>query len=96
LENIIDFTSFDELENWRSGLNNFIIEGRDNGEDWGNVMLSDIVCGKLISEWFNHKRSRKRQSMNSFILEYFVTKFPTRELSLSMLKDFVVTLKSHF
>lgn len=58
LENIINFTNFDELENWRSSLNNFIIEGRDLGQDWGNVVLSDLLSSRLVSEWFIHKERR--------------------------------------
>lgn len=96
LENIIDFTSFDEIENWNSSLNNFIIEGRDLGVEWGNVIISDIISSKLVSEWESHQKRKPLRTLKEFILEYFITNFPTRNLSLQLLKDFLITLKSHF
>jgi hypothetical protein len=54
VENIIDFNNFDELVNWNSSLNNFIIEGRDMGQEWANVLISDITSVKIVADWFDH------------------------------------------
>lgn len=96
LENIMNFQNFDEIKNWKGSLNTFIMDGRDLGEEFGNVLISQICSEKVVIDWFEHKKSRQCMGLRDYLLQYFVTKFSVRDLSIQMLKDFVVTLKTHF
>jgi len=71
----------------------FIMDGKEQSEEWASVLITDIMMRKLEDDYNCWENKQPLMPLNKFILEYFLEKFVSNSLSLTLLKDFLMTLK---
>lgn len=56
LEDLSNFAEFDDITNYFTNLNSFIIEGKKQNTEWAMVIITDILNSKLIADYHDFKK----------------------------------------
>ena len=96
VKDIIEMPESQDTESYFTSVNSFMVGGQVKSKDWLNPLMSDILSQKSWADYQDFRANRKLIPLKQYVLEYFLKQFGCRSMSLALLKDFLVTLKSNF
>jgi hypothetical protein len=96
VKDILEMPESQDTESYFTSVNLFMVGGQLKGKDWLNPLISDILSQKAWADYQDFKAGRKLLPLREYVMEYFFKQFGCRSMSLALLKDFLVSLKTHF
>lgn len=64
-------------------------------KEWTSLVINAMITDKCLSAIYDESDNRPNISINNFIVEWFLKKFGTREISELFLKDFLFSIKKY-
>lgn len=96
VRDVFDIPEVTDIQAYFKSVNSFIVGGHIKPLDWAIVLISDIVSQKFWADYSDSKHKRELCSLKTFVLQYFFKQFGCRTMAITLLRDFLATLKSKF
>lgn len=92
----LDIPELTDTQAYFRSVNSFIVGGQPKSAQWAFLVITDILSQKLWADYQDNKAGRELVPMKIFLFQYFLKQFGCRVMAITLLKDFLATLKKNF
>lgn len=96
VRDVFDIPEVTDIQAYFESVNSFIVGGQIKNVEWAIVLISDIFSQKLWADYNDFKQKRELCTLKVFVLQYFFKQFGCRTMAITLLRDFLATLKAKF
>lgn len=92
----LDIPELTDVQAYFKSVNSFIVGGQPRTVQWATLVITDIFSQKMWADYQDNKAGRDLVPLKVFLLQYFMKQFGCRVMAVTLLKDFLATLKGKF
>lgn len=92
----LDIPELTDIQAYFKSVNSFVVGGQPKTIQWATLVITDVFSQKLWADYQDNKAGRELTLLKDFLLQYFFKQFGCRVMAITLLKDFLATLKSKF